>query len=1073
MCVITSLGLSFLPAVFLLASAVPLAADDFQWFVGPDGDGISFADDGNWFNFDKIPHNPSGPPGTGDSADLISGATVVVSSAGVKTLTGAGTAMFTVNGTFTAQTVATRLTLAGNGTLTGTNVTSAPVVVGGHLTAQTFTDTAISVSESGSMTIAGAVSGQFGSTVNVFVDSNGTLSIGGAATNLSGAVQGGAHATIPSLSNSDTGGNTLDIGGAGTTLDIAGACTISDGSLDINSGAATTVGGQFTLLGNADFSSITSSWQGSGTTVTASGLFLVGGDEGSYTVEIADKAHGQMNGGAAIAPATAAGDVSVSDAGTSWSVFGSLAVGAGGTGSLSITDGGLVSLFAQDSLFTVGNGSGSTGSVMIHGTGASFVGYGGGSLGVKAGSTGTVSLTNTGTFQIDAGSDESNVNSFIIGEGGSGHFTVGDTCFLTLFGSTPRTFIGKNAGSDGDLLVNAVTGAGAYLGIATVGGAGIGQAAVSGTGGNASSLTLLLGDALTGSGTVTIYGGGGWTNQEGVYVGGLSLVQNAGIGQLTVQDNSILRTADLFVSKTGTVTVTTPGTVGVGTGALGPGGSVRVSESGFLLGAGDVQGKVIVGSGGRISPESAGSPGLLTVTGDFEQDAGGTYSAEIGGTAAGTGFDQINVTGAASLGGNLNVRFVKGFTPVDGQTFRVLKAASRSGQFATISAPAQAGISVSYDAAGAIVTITSVETGTPVISSPTMATAGPGQPFSYQIVATNLLGTSSVSQLPAKSESAVFSASNLPSGLTIDSSSGLISGTPTGIGLFIVPISASNAAGTGQADLILLIDPIFGGLLQPPSNLLNISTRLNVQAGDNVLIGGFIITGNDPKKVLVRGIGPSLGTFGVLNPLSNPTLELHNPDGSVVTNDNWSDTQQSEISASGLAPTNDLESAIIATLEPGTYTAILSGKNGGTGVGLVEAYDLDQAVDSQLGNISTRGFVQAGDNVMIGGLIVAGGGEGNSTVVVRAIGPSLGAFGVANPLQDPTLELHDGSGAIVAFDDNWQDLQEAEITADQLAPSDDRESAIEATLSPGAYTAIVRGAGDTTGVGLVEAYNIR
>ncbi len=157
----------------------------------------------------------------------------------------------------------------------------------------------------------------------------------------------------------------------------------------------------------------------------------------------------------------------------------------------------------------------------------------------------------------------------------------------------------------------------------------------------------------------------------------------------------------------------------------------------------------------------------------------------------------------------------------------------------------------------------------------------------------------------------------------------------------------------------------------------------------------------------------------------------------------------------------------------GFYSAILSGKNGGTGVGLVEAYDLDAAADSQLANISTRGFVQAGDNVMIGGFIVAGGGAGNSTVVVRAIGPSLGTAGVANPLQDPTLEIHDGSGALIAFDDNWKDLQEMAIADDGLAPSDDRESAIEATLAPGAYTAIVRRLNNTTGLALVEAYNLQ
>lgn len=252
--------------------------------------------------------------------------------------------------------------------------------------------------------------------------------------------------------------------------------------------------------------------------------------------------------------------------------------------------------------------------------------------------------------------------------------------------------------------------------------------------------------------------------------------------------------------------------------------------------------------------------------------------------------------------------------------------------------------------------------------------------------------------------------------------------------------------------------------------LLNISTRLIVQTGDNVLIGGFIITGADPKKVIVRAIGPSLPIEGT-PVLADPVLELHEPDGTVVTNDNWRDTQEQEIIDSTVPPTNNLESAIVATLAPGAYTAVVSGKNGGTGVGLVEAYDLDQMASSQLANISTRGSVETGDNVMIGGFII--GGLNGPTVVVRAIGPSLGGQGVSNPLPDPTLELHDSDGVQIAFDDDWKDSQQAEIENAQLAPMDDAEAAIEADLMPGAYTAIVRGKANDTGVGLVEVYNLQ
>ncbi len=249
---------------------------------------------------------------------------------------------------------------------------------------------------------------------------------------------------------------------------------------------------------------------------------------------------------------------------------------------------------------------------------------------------------------------------------------------------------------------------------------------------------------------------------------------------------------------------------------------------------------------------------------------------------------------------------------------------------------------------------------------------------------------------------------------------------------------------------------------------LNISTRAEIGTGDNVLIGGFIITGNNPKNVILRAIGPSLLLDGVL---ADPVLELHEPDGTVVTNDNWRDSQEEEITDTGLAPANDFESAIVATLAPGAYTAIVSGQGGGTGVGLVEAYDLDALADSELANISTRGVVGTGDNVMIGGFIL-GGPIGNTTVVVRGIGPSLGVQGVADALSDPTIDLYDSQGALLASNDNWQDTQQAELEASGLAPNDASEAAILMDLSPGAYTAILRGKGDTTGVGLVEAYNL-
>jgi WD40 repeat protein len=261
--------------------------------------------------------------------------------------------------------------------------------------------------------------------------------------------------------------------------------------------------------------------------------------------------------------------------------------------------------------------------------------------------------------------------------------------------------------------------------------------------------------------------------------------------------------------------------------------------------------------------------------------------------------------------------------------------------------------------------------------------------------------------------------------------------------------------------------------------LLNISTRMRVLTGNNVLIGGFIVTGTDLKRVLIRGIGPSLTGVGITLP--DPTLELHQGGMTIATNDDWKTrpdgtSQRSEIEATGIPPTNDLESAILMTLSPGAYTAILAGKNEGIGVGLVEIYDLGQGANSKLANISTRGFVDAGDNVMIGGVIVGGGsGGGSARVLVRALGPSVL---VAGALGDPTLELHDGSGALIASNDNWKTRpdgtsQQAEIEATGIAPTNDLESALVQTLTPGNYTAIVRGTNNTTGVGLAEVYNLQ
>ena len=336
------------------------------------------------------------------------------------------------------------------------------------------------------------------------------------------------------------------------------------------------------------------------------------------------------------------------------------------------------------------------------------------------------------------------------------------------------------------------------------------------------------------------------------------------------------------------------------------------------------------------------------------------------------------------------------------------------------------------------------------------------------------------------------------------------------VGLFLVSGSIINLDFAGPPDVIgsLVVNGvpqapgIYGGPMSgaphilpefgdglgtveagPMSTLGNISTRAFVQTGDNVVIGGFIIEGAEAKRVVIRAIGPELTQYGVPNALANPTLELHDGTGALIaSNNNWVATiiggiitsdQVAAIRASGYAPGDPRESAMIVNLPPGNYTAIVRGVANTTGVALAEVYDLSPAPNSLLGNISTRSFVQTGDNVMIGGVIVQG--TEPRRVIVRAIGPELTQYGIPNPLADPTLELHDSTGALIASNDNWQHTiiggiitsdQVAAIRASGHAPRDPRESAIIATLPPGNYTAIVRGINNTTGVALVEVYDL-
>ena len=314
------------------------------------------------------------------------------------------------------------------------------------------------------------------------------------------------------------------------------------------------------------------------------------------------------------------------------------------------------------------------------------------------------------------------------------------------------------------------------------------------------------------------------------------------------------------------------------------------------------------------------------------------------------------------------------------------------------------------------------------------------------------------------------------------------------IGDYITVVSNNASANVAYAATFNGEEDIYYVRISPSAavaqtNIGNISTRSFVQIGEHVMIGGFIVQGSGPKRVIIRAIGPELTQFGIPDALANPRLELHNRTGALIaSNDDWQTTipggiitgnQVSAIQNSGYAPTAASESAIIANLQPGNYTAIVRGVNNTNGVALVEVYDLNPGASASLGNISTRSFVQTGENVMIGGFIVQGSGP--KRVIIRAIGPELTQYGIANALANPRLELHNRTGALIGSNDNWQNtILGGIITSNQVidiqnsghTPTEASESAIIADLQPGNYTAIVRGVNNTVGVALAEVYDL-
>jgi DNA-binding beta-propeller fold protein YncE len=484
-----------------------------------------------------------------------------------------------------------------------------------------------------------------------------------------------------------------------------------------------------------------------------------------------------------------------------------------------------------------------------------------------------------------------------------------------------------------------------------------------------------------GGSIITHDGGSLITNDGGSIIGndGASLITNDG-GSIVSRDGAGLITNDggSLITNDGGSLLTRPNSTSANFRAATSAseftqsaGEINLNHL-LILGPMTINGGVLRGQGviagdltnnsGFISPGN--SAGTITVLGNFAQAADGTLIVENGGPVGGQS-DMLQIAGSATLGGRLDIKTIGNYAPDPADTFSPLSYSSVGGSFASVSSNA-----------------------------------------TFTVGATGALSANNI---------------NAP---------------------------------------------------QPSSGQpLNIATRLAIESGDNSLFAGFIITGpsGSTKKVLIRGLGPSLANLGVAGTISDPLLELHTPDGTTIANDNWKQAPNSNEIPNGFAPSDERESAIVATLSPGTYTVVLKGANGETGVGLAELYDLESGSAAKLANIATRGVVQTGDNVLIGGFII--GGTEPAKMLVRAIGPSLAAF-FPTALAATTLELHDANGSVIS-NDGWRNTQEEEIIATTIPPTNDNEAAILATLVPGTYTAVVRGRNNATGIAVVEAYNLQ
>ncbi|MGH9806231.1 MAG: beta strand repeat-containing protein, partial [Terriglobia bacterium] len=683
----------------------------------------------DWYDHTNNMPPPQGPPGGGDTAAL-NDWDVTASGGSVMTLGGGG--LLTVTGIFTATT-ASGFTLKGLGTCNATTSTFIDVD-GGHLSTGNDAGKNITVLGGGSETATTIAAGTQG-----VVSSNGSLVVKSQATDLNLTLQTGGTAEITDIQNGMDVSVSVD--GTGSALTVDQDFDVTGGFLDLTGGGALIASEDLVLDGVGNVGG-GGHWSGPMTKITLGGTVFVGNIAPAPGFALGIDSGTVVDSGNAIiaSEAGSVGNVTLDGTGTLWEVQTTgMGIGQSGSGTLNMTGGAHLQI-DSGAVLGVGVNGGSKGTLTADGAGtlidasksagvsigklagtsgsaaltngASFMG----GVAFKVGDTGTGALTarsgskitetaavdlivgssagSSGDLEVqDAGSSLTVPQALVVGEDGNGAFSVGFGGVVNFAANQNKHLVIANGdGSTGEVQVlgtSFVDNGPELIG-------GFGKATFNaGYGASLTTAFVTAPAAEGGQATITV-DSSAWVNTVNFYLGGLTATDP--VSTLILQNNATMRVSDrMTIFPAGSVTIDGTSMMAVGPGAFGPAGSVRVSTGGILSGAGKITGKVIE-AGGEIFPGN--SPGVLTIDGDYEQDAGSTYSAEIGGTTAGSGFDQIKVTGAATLGGTLQVQLVKGFTPTVGQTFQLLSAASKSGSFATISPPSQAGIALTTDATG-------------------------------------------------------------------------------------------------------------------------------------------------------------------------------------------------------------------------------------------------------------------------------------------------------------------------------------------------------------------------------------